>query len=171
MDGGEPCLPWAANTRVVPPVSGEGGWAREWPCRNGFAPGHLPVKADSEKFLREYNQRIVASSDEFYSYISPSDFRLERREVQVFSTREVPDPELEAKVRGTHAHFLRFTSPVDTPYPENNTANPRWFPAPGTRARVAPPPRGSLASGDAFMSGWMSTLWTCCARRASSAVK
>ncbi len=71
-----------------------------------------PGTCDSEKFLRDYNQRIVASSDEFYSYKTPSDFRLERREVQVFSTREVPDPTLEEKVRGTHADFLRFTSPV-----------------------------------------------------------
>ena len=54
---------------------------------------------------------------------------MERREVQVFSTREVPDPKLEEKVRGTYADFLRFTSPVHTPYPENNLVNARWFPA------------------------------------------
>ena len=98
-----------------------------------------PGAADSEKFLREYNRRIVASSDEFYSYSTPSDFRLERREVQVFSTREVPDPKLEEKVRGTHADFLRFTSPVHTPYPENNLVNARWFPARGRRAVVLLP--------------------------------
>ena len=40
---------------------------------------------------------------------SATDFRLEKREVQVFSTREVPDPKLEAKVKGTFAEFLRFT--------------------------------------------------------------
>ena len=91
-------------------------WARDWPCRNGFASGHVPLSGDMEKFLGEYNRRIVQSSDEFYSYVSPADFRLERREIQVFSTREVPDPKLEAKVRGTHADFLRFTSPVRTPY-------------------------------------------------------
>ena len=53
--------------------------------------------------------------------------------------REVPDPKLEAKVRGTYANFLRFTSPVRTPYPENNLVNARWFPARGRRAVVLLP--------------------------------
>jgi dienelactone hydrolase len=81
----------------------------------------------------------VAASDEFYSYSCPSDFRLERREVQVFSTREVPDLKLEAKVKGTFAEFLRFTSPVTTPYSENNLVNARWFPARGRRAVILLP--------------------------------
>jgi dienelactone hydrolase len=125
------------NNRVVRPLEWGTDWARGWPCRNGFAPGYRP--ADPEKFLREYNQRIVQSSDEFYSYTTPGDFRLERREVQVCSTREIPDPKLEKKVRGTYAEFLRFTSPVGTPYPENNLANARWFPARGRRAVVVLP--------------------------------
>jgi dienelactone hydrolase len=120
------------NNRVVRPLEWGTEWARGWPCRNGFAPGY--VAGDAEKFLREYNQRIVAASDEFYSYATPGDFRLERREVQVCSTREIPDPKLEQKVRGTYADFLRFTSPVRSPYPENNLANARWF---GTRGRRA----------------------------------
>ena len=69
----------------------------------------------------------------------PVDFRLEHREVQVFSTREVPDPKLEIKVRGTLAEFLRFTSPVHSPYRENNLVNARWFPARGRRALVLLP--------------------------------
>src|SRR5713226_3371244 len=133
------------NNRVVRPMEWGVEWARDWPCRNGFPPGHLPQNGDMEKYLREYNRRIVQSSDEFYSYISPADFRLERREIQVFSTRELPDPKLEAKVRGTHADFLRFTSPVRTPYPENNLVNARWFPARGRRAIVLLPPWNSDA--------------------------
>jgi len=125
------------NNRVVRPLEWGVEWARNWPCRNGFAPGHVP--ADSEAFLREYNQRIAESSDEFYSYARPSDFRLERRAVQVFSTREVPDPRLEKKVQGTYADFLRFTSPVRSPFPENNLVNARWFPARGKRAIVVLP--------------------------------
>ena len=125
------------NNRVVRPLEWGTEWAREWPCRNGFASGYIPN--DAEKFLREYNRRIVASSDQFYSYVTPTDFRLERREVQVFSTRQVPDPKLEAEVRGTYADFLRFTSPVHTPYAENNLANARWFPARGRRAVVLLP--------------------------------
>jgi dienelactone hydrolase len=52
--------------------------------------------------------------------------------VQVFSTREIPDAKLEKKIRGSYGQFLRFTSPVRTPYPENNLANARWFPAKGS---------------------------------------
>jgi len=30
------------NNRVVRPMEWGLEWARDWPCRNGFAPGHLP---------------------------------------------------------------------------------------------------------------------------------
>ncbi len=140
------------NNRVVRPLEWGVEWAREWPCRNGRN-GHGTVEhekiagegarathADNpEEFFLDFNRRIVADSDEFYSYARPTDFRLERREVQVFSTREVPDPELEAKVKGTHADFLRFTSPVKTPYAENDLVNARWYPARGRRAIVLLP--------------------------------
>jgi len=125
------------NNRIVRPLEWGVEWAREWPCRNGFPPGGADV--ESEHYLRQYNRRAVASSDEFFSYQTPEDFRLETREVEVFSTREALDPGLESRVRGKHAQFLRFTSPVDTPYPENNRANARWFPANGSSAVVVLP--------------------------------
>ena len=125
------------NNRVVRPLEWGVEWAQEWPCRNGWSPG--AATGDPEKFFLDFNRRIVANSDEFYFYTRPSDYRLERREVQVFSTREVPDPELEAKVKGTHADFLRFTSSVKTPYAENDRVNARWYPARGRRAIVLLP--------------------------------
>src|SRR5437879_5234362 len=106
------------NNRVVRPLEWGIEWTREWPCRNGFLPHQ--TQAECEPYLLEYNARAVASSDEFFAHRTPADFRLETREVQVFSTREIPDPMVEKKVRGTYAEFLRFTSPVSTPYPENN---------------------------------------------------
>ncbi len=125
------------NNRVVRPLEWGIEWTREWPCRNGF----LPAQTDEEceHYLRAYNSRAVVASDEFFSYVTPSDFRLERREVQVFSTRETPEPRLEEKVLGIYAEFLRFTSPVRTPYPENNLANARWFPAKGKSAVILLP--------------------------------
>jgi dienelactone hydrolase len=118
------------NNRVVRPLEWGIEWTRDWPCRNGFLPAQTSEQC--EHYLREYNRRAVASSDEFFSYTTPSDFRLEKREVQVFSTREVPDAKLENKVRGMHGEFLRFTSPVRTPHPKNNLVNARWFPAQGS---------------------------------------
>src|SRR6266568_7315999 len=125
------------KNRVVRPLEWGIEWSREWPCRNGFLPHQ--TQAECERYLLEYNARAVAASDEFFAHKTPSDFRLEKREVQVFSTREIPDPVLEKKVRGTYAEFLRFTSPVRTPYPENNLANARWFPAKGRSAVVLLP--------------------------------
>jgi dienelactone hydrolase len=125
------------NNRVVRPLEWGLEWARGWPCRNGWTPGQ--AAETPEKLFREYNRRIVTSSDEFYSYAKPRDFFLERREVKVFSTREIPDAKLEAKVKGRFGEFLRFTSPVSTPYPENDLANARWFPARGRRAIVLLP--------------------------------
>jgi len=125
------------NNRVVRPLEWGLEWSKYWPCRNGYAPGQKI--ADPEKYFREYNQRIIANSDEFFSYTTPTDFRLERREIKVHSTREIPDEKLERKVRGTYAEFLRFTSPAHTPYPENNQVNARWFPKAGRRAVVLLP--------------------------------
>jgi len=125
------------NNRVVRPLDWGVEWAREWPCRNGFRPGQSID--DPLKFFIDYNRRILSASHDFFSYPRPRDFRLERREVQVFSTREAPNPKLEESVKGTFAEFLRFTSPVRTPYAENNLANARWFPARGRRALVLLP--------------------------------
>src|SRR6266536_1525563 len=125
------------NNRVVRPLEWGIEWTREWPCRNGFSPAR--ADQECERYMREYNLRAIASSDDFFAHKTPSDFRLETREVQVFSTREIPDPVLEKKVHGTYAQFLRFTSPVRTPYPENNLANARWFPAKGRSAVVLLP--------------------------------
>jgi dienelactone hydrolase len=125
------------KNRVVRPLEWGVEWTQGWPCRNGWHPSQPP--GDPLKYFLDFNRRILAASDEFYSYTRPSDFCLERREVKVFSTRETPDAKLEAKVRGTSAEFLRFTSPVRTPYPENNLVNARWFPARGRRAVVLLP--------------------------------
>jgi dienelactone hydrolase len=129
------------NNRVVRPLDWGIDWTHAWPGSNArpSAAAASPSARELLEYFSDFNDRIIENSDDFYSYQIPKDFRLERREVQVFSTREVPDPRLEEKVRGTHADFLRFTSPVATPFPENNLVNARWFPAPGNRAVVLLP--------------------------------
>jgi dienelactone hydrolase len=125
------------NNRVVRPLDWGLDWTHAWPGRNGGAVDQ--TSRGQLEYFSKFNDRIIEASDDFYSYKRPTDFRLEHREVQVFSTREVPDPRLEEKVRGTHAEFLRFTSPGATPFPENNLVNARWFPARGRRAIVLLP--------------------------------
>src|SRR3977135_1390522 len=102
------------NNRVVRPLDWGLDWTRSWPGRNG-APASQN-NPDLLDYFAKFNERIIRDSDNFYSYQRPADFRLDQREVQVFSTRAVPDPRLEEKVRGTSADFLRFTSPVATPF-------------------------------------------------------
>jgi dienelactone hydrolase len=125
------------NNRVVRPLDWGLDWTQHWPSRNGGPSAQ--ASRDLLEYFSRFNDHIIQDSDRFYSYQKPTDFRLERREVQVFSTRETPDPRLDEKVRGTHADFLRFTSPVSTPFPENNLVNARWFPARGRRAVVLLP--------------------------------
>jgi dienelactone hydrolase len=129
------------NNRIVRPLDWGLDWTHRWPGRNGGLSGEAcgQTSRDLLDYFSRFNERIIRDSDDFYSYRKPTDFRLERRDVKVFSTREVPDPSLEEKVRGTHAEFLRFTSPVVTPFPENNLVNARWFPARGRRAVVLLP--------------------------------
>src|ERR1700722_10961432 len=81
---------------------------RQWPCtqrlpRNGH---------DPEAYLRVLNHAAIESSDEFFSYQTPSDFSL-------------------------NGNLVRFTSPVETPYPENNRVHAQWFPAKPGKKRVA----------------------------------
>ena len=113
------------TNRVVRPFEWGVEWTRAWP----FVNGNYPQSAAAyERYLHDLNAHIVANSGDFFSYRTPTDFRLERRPVELFATRS--DPQSEAKYRKQTGEFLRFTSPVKSPYAENNLANARWFPAP-----------------------------------------
>ena len=120
------------SNRVVRPFDWGLEWTRSWPCVNGNFP-RAETPASAERFLHDINQEVVTNSDSFFSYQTPSDFRLERRRVELFHTGSAPPKARHANL-SEEADFLRFTSPVKTPYPENNLANARWFPAPGKRA-------------------------------------
>jgi len=99
-----------ATDRVVRPFEWGLEWTREWPCarlmpRNGH---------DPQGYLGLLNRASLESSDDFFGYDPPADFKLD-------------------------GNLLRFTSAVSTPYPENNIVHGQWFPArikPGAR-RVA----------------------------------
>jgi dienelactone hydrolase len=125
------------NNRVVRPFGWGSEWAGRWPTLENFPPPQEERdKAAMLAYWTAANDHVVANSDQFYGYKVPSDFRLEKRKVELFHTgsaapRKQPKDEL-----GT---FLRFTSAVESPYPENNCMNARWFPARGRRAVVVLP--------------------------------
>lgn len=123
-------LTMADTNRVVRPFEWGVDWTRSWPSVNG----NYPQSADAhERYLHELNEAIVGQSDKFFGYDVPRDFRLERRKLQLFATRS--RPQAEDKLKNKEGDFLRFTSPVPTPHPENNLMNARWFPAPERRGR------------------------------------
>jgi hypothetical protein len=119
------------TNRVVRPFEWGADWAKAWPGVNG----NFPAPGGEEAFLHDLNREIVGRSDDFFSYKTPTDFRLERRVAELFRTSDQQPNTGRREV----AEFLRFTSPVATPYPENNLANARWFPARGRRAVVVLP--------------------------------
>ena len=106
------------TNRVVRPFDWGLEWVQGWPLAGGEWRGRVGNEAES--FMHDLNRRIVAESGRFFAYATPSDFRLE-------------------------GDRLRFTSPVATPYAENNLATARWFPA-GRRTRKG---RGSEAGPEA----------------------
>ncbi len=106
----------------------------------------LPVPATEAQKMIALSRLIERTSSDFFGYTTPTDFRLETRHPLLFPTNV--RPETLAKEAEIHrqaasgklkaAQFLRFTSPVRSPHPENDQVNARWFPA---RANAAKPNR------------------------------
>ena len=89
-----------ATNRVVRKFEWGLEWARNWPCGQRH-----PKNGDApHDYVTKLNRLALEDSDEFFAYLRPSDFEL----------------------RGS---LVRFTSPVHTPYPENNLVHAQWFPA------------------------------------------
>lgn len=128
------------TNRVVRPFEWGGEWTKGWPGSNG----HIP--SDRHQALEQYfhalNAQIIRESDDFFSYRTPDDFRLEQHKVLAYHSGGQGDD----RDYGTGT-FLRFSSPHRSPYPENNFANARWFPAKGKRAVVVLPQWNSDALG------------------------
>jgi dienelactone hydrolase len=126
------------TNRVVRPFEWGAEWAERWPLVNGYRPAANDFNA-SEHYYRDLNARIVANSDEFFSYRTPTDFRLEKDEVRLIHTGSDPATAKREPMETQEGTFLRFTSSVETPHAENNRMNARWFPARGRRAIVVMP--------------------------------
>lgn len=107
MDGWERSLCFSANNRVVRPFEWGLEWTREWSvARDCPQNGH-----DPQSYLLRLNQSAIAESERFYGYQTPSDYDLNNG-------------------------LLRFTSPVRTPYAENNVVHGQWFPAKNPKKAV-----------------------------------
>jgi hypothetical protein len=137
------------TNRVVRPLEWGFDWLADWieasdlPIRDALA-SNDPEQLKQAMFA--VNDHIIANHERFYSYETPRDFRLEERHPLLFPTNVRPetlrqDAELKQKAaqgRLPQAQFLRFTSPIRTPYPENDQVNARWYPAPAHRTAGRP---------------------------------
>ena len=96
---------------------------------------------DGLEAMIELNRRIVADPQRFYSYTTPTDFRVEMHFPALYPTNVRPETleqEREWKRRAEVGElrkepFLRFTSGVGSGYPENDVVNARWYEAPGAQ--------------------------------------
>ena len=139
------------ENRIVRPLE----WGFEWVApfleSHGLGsalPGPEVLRDDAaaEAAMVRINRLIIQNSDAFFGYKRPTDFRLEERHPQLFPTNVRPETlAKEAELRrqaeeGTlaPAQYLRFTSPEQTPYPENDIVNARWYPAPAHKDSSRP---------------------------------
>ena len=105
--GREQQLCFRATNRVVRHFDWGLEWTRNWPCGQRH-PKNGDAPAD---YVSKLNRLALENSDEFFAYQRPTDFSLDQG-------------------------ILRFRSPVETPYPENNTVHAQWFPAKTSKKAV-----------------------------------
>jgi dienelactone hydrolase len=122
------------DNRVVRPFEWGLEWTKDFPCLPPPPASARPE--ETKRYFFEMNDRLVANSEEFFGYQTPTDFRLEQRQIRVYGTGSHSNPEIDdAKYAGQFGTFLRFTSPVRSPYPANDLVNARWFPVPQKKGR------------------------------------
>jgi dienelactone hydrolase len=128
-----------------------------------------PVQA-----MADLNEQLIADPQRMFGYATPTDFRLEDRHPELFPTNVRPETleqEQEWRRRAEtgelrRAPFLRFTSPVRTPYPENDQVNARWYAAePKRKADGSTGPRQAMIvlpqwNADAFSHNALCEMFT-----------
>jgi hypothetical protein len=128
------------TNRIVRPLEWGFDWLEDWiasrrlPITDAIATGS---QAEMCAAMLLINESIIVEHEQFYGYKTPTDFRLEERHPQLYPTNVRPETlrqDAQLKRRAAEgklpkAQFLRFTSPIRTPYPENDQVNARWYPA------------------------------------------
>ena len=125
----ETALTTRDTNRLVRPLE----WGLEY--LSGYEGG--PSSRSNDMLRTESaSEQVVLKSDTFFSYKTPGDFRLEQRSPELFPTNVRPETLAEdaywkqrAMLGSELRPFLRFTSAISTPYPQNNVVNARWYPA------------------------------------------
>ena len=171
----ETALTTRDTNRIVRPLEWGFDWLQDFSplAAQRLARAATQTEADTAGDYQQMvavNDDIVARSDEFYGSETPTDFRLETRHPQLFPTNVRPetlaqDAELKRQAEAgelEEAEFLRFTSPIRTRYPENDTVNARWYPAPPEK-QIGKPRQAIIVmpqwNADAFSHNALCTLF------------
>jgi hypothetical protein len=168
----ETALTTRDTNRIVRPVEWGFDWLQDFAQAHGFAVSAYSLGDDAaaEQAMLQLNALILRHRAEFFAYQTPSDFAVEERHPLLFPTNVRPRTlQQDAKVRrraaagqSPKAQFLRFTSPVRTPYPENDRVNARWFPAPPAK-QVGKPKQAVIVmpqwNADAFSHNALCSLF------------
>ena len=72
MYGWENGLANRSTDRIVRPFEFGLEWSESWPCSKDFPRNGT----DPIEYIEQLNHRVIAASDEFFGYDSPSDFKL-----------------------------------------------------------------------------------------------
>jgi hypothetical protein len=145
MTAWETALTTRDTNRIVRPLEWGFDWLEDFSLQESINSGAAQA-GDLERMVA-LNEEIVRRSNEFFCYRIPRDFRIEQRHPELFPTNVRPETlaqEAEMKRKAAAgelepAAFLRFTSPVRTPYPENDQVNARWYPAPAGKHQTGTP--------------------------------
>ena len=113
------------------------------------------------------NSRIVSAPHAFFDYVTPSDFRLEQHFPELYPTNVRPETleqEREWKRQAEAGElrrvpFLRFTSALRTPYPENDVVNARWYESSGSREQRSGSSKDTGKSGKARQAMIVMPQW------------
>lgn len=141
----ETALTTRDENRIVRPLEWGFDWLEDFVGTAGLK-NLLALTPNDEGAMAVLNAAVIERSDAFFGYDTPGDFALEERAPQLFPTNVRPetlkaDAELKRQAADGNlapAQFLRFTSPIHTPYPENDRVNARWYPAPPERMAGKP---------------------------------
>ncbi len=132
----ETALTTRDENRVERPLE----WGFDWLADFGGDQAEAEVQRGETSALEAMsalNRRIAADPHSFFDYRTPTDFRIEQHFPELYPTNVRPETleqEREYKRQAESgelrkAPFLRFTSAVRTPHPENDLVNARWYPA------------------------------------------
>src|SRR5262245_10255621 len=95
------------TNRIVRPFD----WGADWLHSIGHPAFPANPNGDSAACMARFTEQALNDTDRFFAYEPVRDYRL-------------------------NGGTLRFTSPVATRYPENNTVHASWFPTPKDRGRA-----------------------------------